>query len=143
TLRTSSRLGSCSYVCSTFLLDAISVPGCSVMRRVLLLCLGWLAATLVLYLGLLLLDVYWNLVSWHPRWDSVVLLVLFSLATATAGFALLARASYDRLTRSVSLILCGALLALGIYSCPAEALGTGLFGRDAASPVWYRGVRLL
>jgi hypothetical protein len=92
---------------------------------------------------LLLLDVYWNIVTWRPEWDGTATFLLVWIAAATAGCYWMARASRDRLTRVVSLLICMALLALGIYVSRAEPLSFGMFGRESCSPLWYRAGRLL
>jgi hypothetical protein len=113
------------------------------MSRALLLSAGWLGAVTSLWLCLLVLDIYLDLVSWHPRWDETVALILGCTLTALFGIGFLARTTRERPVRIMSLMLCVFLVGLGIYAFPSEPLSTELFGRVEASPGWYRGTRVL
>ena len=113
------------------------------MKRTVFLIAGWVLLAVALYLPLLLLDVYWNIVTWRPEWDGTALFLLVWIGAAAAGCYWMARASRDRLTRVVSLLICMALLALGVYVCRAEPMSFGMFGRETSSPWWYRAGRLL
>jgi hypothetical protein len=113
------------------------------MKRALFFTLGWFMASLALYVSLLLLDVYWNLVSWHPRLDWTVLTLMAWTFAATLSLGLLARFTRDKASQVISVSICVLLLSLGAYAFPPEPLSAGLFGRVASSPLWYRGGRLL
>lgn len=112
------------------------------MTRRILLSIGWIATGIGLYVTLVGLEFYWNLYNWEPRsdWRAGVLVLAALVLVAVMG--LLARASSDKFSRGVSLFICLALLALGIYVVPAEPSTTGLFAREVSSPVWHRGGRL-
>lgn len=43
----------------------------------LLRSLAWLLAAFLLYGAVLLLDLYWNVLNWRPRWDGVAAALLF------------------------------------------------------------------
>jgi hypothetical protein len=111
--------------------------------RSLLLSVGWLTAGAAQYGSLLLLDVYWNLVRWHPAWDAAAWALIAGNLAAEVSIAALARVSRDRVSRVVSVILCSFLLGLGAWACAPEPLRTGLFERESPSPLWYRGGRLV
>jgi len=112
------------------------------MRR-LALVVGWLAAGAAFYLLFLLLDFYWNIVDWKPRWDGSAWLLFLGILAALAGIRSLARASRDRLTIGLSCIVCLALALAALYAFPPEPLVTGLFARQSSSPLWYRGLRVV
>ena len=113
------------------------------MRRVMMLMVGWIMAILALYLGLLGLELDWNLFDWLPRFDLRAAALLMVLLAALAGTWWLARLSSDRVTRLVSLLACLGLLTLGLYVLPEEPKTPGLFSRQSPSPLWYRGGRFI
>ena len=112
------------------------------MIRGILLLLGWLAAAFALWVLLVVLEIYWNLYDWQPKVDFIALGLGFGIFSAIACVWLLARASRQVAARGASLVMCLALLVLGVYVLPPEPLSTGLFAREQASPLWYRGGRL-
>jgi hypothetical protein len=90
-----------------------------------------------------LLEVHWNLVNWKPLLDWISLLLMLMLAGILLGFIRLFQAESRRLMRGFSLLICVALLGLGIYLLPQEPLTEGLFARNTPSPAGYRIGRLL
>jgi hypothetical protein len=98
-------------------------------------------AIVALYFALLLVEVDWNLGNWRPRLDSAALALAATITTVMGLIWVLAGATRDHISQAFSLVICLILVALGIYVLPPEPLTTGLFGRDAASPFWYRGSR--
>jgi amino acid permease len=58
------------------------------------------------------------------------------------GVSFLSRCSKDRLTKSIALSLCLALVGMAVYVIPAEPLKPGFLGREFSSPLWYRLGRL-
>ena len=112
------------------------------MIRGILLLLGWVGAAFALWVLLVVLEIYWNLYDWQPKADSIALGLGFGIFSAVAGMWLLARARRQVAARGASLVMCLALLVLGVYVLPPEPLNTGLFAREQASPLWYRGGRL-
>jgi hypothetical protein len=113
------------------------------MKRVLGLTSAWVLLASTLYLPLLLLDVYWNIVTWRPTWDWCAALLIVCIAATSVGFYSLCRMSRDRTTRAISLPICLGLIGMGLYAYPAEPASAGMFGRVASSPWWYRAGRLL
>jgi hypothetical protein len=111
------------------------------MTRAFLLSASWFLAATALWLALLLLDIYWNLISWHLKWDGTVLILMAWMLAALAAIGLLTRWARDQISRTVSLASCLTLLCVGLHACPAEPLSAELFGRVASSPGWYRGLR--
>jgi peptidoglycan/LPS O-acetylase OafA/YrhL len=110
------------------------------LKRVLLI-LAWFLATVGLYAGLVALELDWNFPDWQPRWDVPSCAILFWLAGMLGAIWFLSRAGRERLTLTLSLLPCLALLILAVYLLPPEPLKPGLLGRDFHSPLWYRGGR--
>ena len=113
------------------------------MKRTILLSLGWLLAAAGLYAALVMLELYWNLYDWQPKVDFNAAGLIFGVVVVLGAIRLLARASRDRFSRSVSLVICLTLLAVAVYVVPAEAITAGLFAREAPSPFWYRAARFV
>ncbi len=113
------------------------------IKRQLWIGLGWVFSGLALYLGCLVLDLYWNLAEWKPRWDWTAFLLFAWIAASLLTYRLLTRSLGGTLSITISLIVSVALASLGIYAAKAELLSEGLFGREASSPLWYRGGRLV
>ena len=113
------------------------------MRRAIVLIVGWTVAFLSLYLGLVALELYWNLFDWLPRLDLRSLGLVIILLAALAATWWLARLSMDCGSRIFSLVGCLALIALGVYVLPPEPQPHGLFSGRSHSPLWYRGGRLV
>ncbi len=109
------------------------------VKRDLLSSIGWVLAAGGLYLSLLLLDVYWNLVRWYPRMDWIALALLGWVLGAMVVIAWLVRVTQELLSRAISLALCVFLLSLGAYACQPEPMAAGLFEWESSSPSWYRG----
>jgi hypothetical protein len=111
------------------------------VKRALLI-LGWLGCALSLYLGLVALDFYWNVPDWQPRFDGIVMGIFAPITLSILGVAFLSRCSKDRLTKSIAVLLCLALVGLAVYVIPPEPLKPGFLGRESSSPLWYRLGRL-
>ena len=105
------------------------------------LTLAWLLSLASLYGALVGLELYWNFFDWRPKTDAPAAALGFWILAMLAAVWLLSQANRSRLTQSVSLLLCLALLALAIYVFPPELRTPGFLGRDSASPLWYRGGR--
>lgn len=103
--------------------------------------LGWLIAAFFLWALLVLLEVYWNLYDWRPKFDSRALEMALGVCLILAAIFLLARARRQLAARAVSLVVCLALLALAIYVLPPEPPISGSYARQRSSPAWYRVVR--
>jgi uncharacterized membrane protein len=113
------------------------------MKRAILLTLGWLLATAGLYVALVMLELYWNLYEWEPRLDLRALGLFCGMVAVLATIRVLARAEGNRFSQGVSLAICLALLALGVYVFPAEPITHGMFAREMPSPLWYRAGRFV
>jgi hypothetical protein len=113
------------------------------MKRSALLSAGWVMAAAALYAGMLLLEVKWNLFNWRLQWDGQASLLVAWALGGLSVIWLLAGITRDRVSRSIALVTCLVLAAIAIYVLPPERPATGLFGRDAPSPLWYRGGRFL
>jgi hypothetical protein len=92
---------------------------------------------------MLLLDLYWNVLNWRPHADPLAMALLFCSALALGVMVWLARRPEDRTSKYVWLVLSLLLLTVGLYALPAEPVGTGVVGREEASPEWYRAGRVL
>jgi hypothetical protein len=113
------------------------------MKRTLLLSFGWLAAGTGLYAASLLLDVYWNLFNWKPRWDWPTYVLIGAALASLIGLGRLARTQRDRPTQAIALTVCLGLVIVACVALAAEPLSEGLLGRESASPWWYRAGRLV
>ena len=113
------------------------------MKRAILLTLCWLLAAAGLYVALVMLELYWNLYDWQPELDLRALGLFCGMVAVLAAIRILARADGNRFSRGVSLVICLALLALGIYVFPAEPITHGMFARETPSPLWYRAGRFV
>jgi hypothetical protein len=111
--------------------------------RTIILIIGWLMAALALYLALTVLELWWNLNDWQPKFDARALALIVGACLALLMIGCLARANAHQIGQGVSLATCLALLALGVYVFPQEPLTQGLFARGQSSPLWYRGGRLV
>lgn len=103
--------------------------------------LAWSTAITAVYLSCLLLDVYWNLLNWKPRWDWPTPVLFACLATALLAIWFLARARQRGTIRVLSFLGCLGLVVAATVALPVEPQTTGLLGRDVPSPLWYRGAR--
>jgi signal transduction histidine kinase len=110
------------------------------VKRALLI-LAWLGFGVGLYAGLVGLELYWNLFDWRPRLDANAAALMLVILALVAASWFLARGTADSLTRTVAIVVCLALFALGLYVLPPEAIKAGLFARTTPSPWWYRVVR--
>ena len=113
------------------------------MKRAILLTLGWLLAAAGLYVALVMLELYWNLYDWQPRLDLRALGLFCGMISVLVAIRFLARAGGNRFSQGVSLVICLALLALGVYVFPAEPITHGMFARESPSPLWYRAARFV
>jgi hypothetical protein len=113
------------------------------MKRAVLRMIAWLAAAGWLYLALLLLDVFWNIATWQPRWDGPAFGLLGSVLVGLLAIWKLTRSDSGRVERVVTFVICLGFFGLGIYVFPAEPLSQGLFARETSSPLWYRTLRLI
>ncbi len=108
------------------------------MKRALLLSLGWLFTAITLYVLLALLEVYWNLLDWSPRWDYLSLALLSVALLLQVVPWLLARATREKWPRRIAGTICLGLCAIGLFCAWPEHLTEGLLGRQTVSPDWYR-----
>ena len=104
------------------------------MKRAILLTFGWLTSGLGLYFMLVILELYWNVYDWQPRWDSQAAGLIAGVFLFLVAMRFLARATRDRASRGVSLVLCLGMLALAFYVLWPEPITQGLFARERASP---------
>ena len=120
-----------------------------------MLILGWITASLALCFALLLTDCLWNMFDWNPQWDARGALYGFGVLTMLVAIWFLARATRDKVSLTVSFIVCLMLVGLALYAFDPEpttaadmpAKGSDLLGpffvRHASSPLWYREARLV
>ena len=109
------------------------------MKHSILLCIGWLAIGVAVVAAMVCFEMHWNFFDFHPKWDAEALEYGVLVLLALAGSWFLARASRDRGSQVLSLIVCIALLAFGVLVCRPEPVTQGFLGRDTPSPLWFRG----
>ena len=113
------------------------------MKRAIILIIGWLAAVGALLYALLRLDLHWNFFDWSPRWDLEAVAELLGVLVAVGAIWFLGKASRDKASRFVSVLVCVLVAALAFVWYPAEAKSGGFLGRTQPSPFWFRGGRAL
>jgi hypothetical protein len=113
------------------------------MKRVIILSVGWLAATVALLYAMLRLSLQWNFFDWSPKWDSETIAEAIGVAAVLAAIWFLGKASRDKISRVVSVLACLSLVGLAMVWFPAEPTTQGFLGRSQPSPMWFRGGRVL
>lgn len=105
--------------------------------------LGWLVAVLALYAALTSIEIYWNLLDWHPRFDLPSFGILGTIAALEVGIWFLASSTRGKFVRTGSAVLVIGLLGIGVYVICPEPVTQGWLARSTSSPWWYRAGRLL
>lgn len=106
--------------------------------------LGWLVCSAGLYTHMAFLELYWNFINWTPMYDLPSLFAAGGMVGGLVGLFFLSRVPSARWLRVFSLLICLALLAIGIALAFPEPVQTeGLLARVAPSPAWFRLLRLL
>ena len=113
------------------------------MKKSIMLIVSWTVAAGALFYTVLLLSFHWNFFNWSPKWDLETVAELLIALTICAAIWFLARASRDKASRIVSILVCLLLAGFALALCPAEATSAGWLGRTQPSPVWFRAGRLL
>jgi amino acid permease len=113
------------------------------MNRAIMLSVGWLAATGALLYAVLRISLQWNFFDWSPKWDFKTIAEAIGVAAVLAAIWFLGKASRDKISRSVAILACLALVCLAIAWFPAEPTTQGFLGRSQPSPLWFRGGRVL
>ncbi len=144
-----------------------------IMIRSILLIIGWLAASFTLTYGVAGWDCNWNLFHFSPRWNLGVMVELSGVLVALVAMWFLAKASRDKTSRGVSLLICVFLAAGSVLFFPSEKISvpqpvpalspqmtsdqamhyimkiridraiSSIFSRSVPSPLWFRGGRTL
>jgi hypothetical protein len=110
------------------------------MKRSILLSIVWVAVGSALLFESVLFDVDWNLFTWKPELDFVVLACALTIPATLTGIWFLARATRDQVTRVISLIVCMFLAGFAItVILPFEPASGGFLGRTTVCPLWFRG----
>lgn len=122
--------------------------GALLAARATLLILGWVAMSFVLLDTVFSVNWHWNFFNFSPKWDRAAATAVLLILAAEAGLWFLARASRDRVSRVVSLLVSLWLAGYAIYHVlPPEPVKAGhaknwieaMIGRQTPSPLWYRG----
>ena len=109
-------------------------------KRMLIIIVGWLAATAALSYVMLGLELYWNFFSWSPKWDVKALLYWIGILTILVCVWFLAKSTRGRVCQVISGLACITLFGFAVVGVlPAEPLSGGLLGRTMPSPLWFRG----
>jgi hypothetical protein len=110
------------------------------ITRMMMIIVGWLAASYALFNVLVWLDFHWNFFNWSPKWDVKAALDGIGILAILVCFWFLAKATRDRVSQIVSVLVCLTLVGFAfVYVLPAEPLTGGFLGRTMPSPLWYRG----
>jgi hypothetical protein len=111
------------------------------MKRTIMLVIGWLAACFILFAALMQIDFILNLFSWRPyKWDWRIPISGVGVLASITAIWFLAKATRDRVSRVVSLLVCLVLVWIAIHFLPAEPIDhSGYLGRSEPSPLWFRG----
>lgn len=136
--------------------------------RAILLAIGWLVAGCMLTYGIAGWDLDWNLFHFSPRWKMGVVVELLGILVALFAMWFLARASRDKMSRVLSMLVCvylgwfsiQALQPEKIKSIPIPVVDSkttdgqavaaymkyrieSALSRSQPSPFWYRGSQML
>jgi hypothetical protein len=111
------------------------------MKRAIMLIIGWLAAGVTLLYGMFRFELNWNFFYFHPKWDLETIADVLIILVAETGIWLLAKASRDRASRVVSLLVCVFLAGLAVAFYYYDGLPRkGIFGGPVEPPpFWFRG----
>jgi hypothetical protein len=111
--------------------------------RVILLGIGWLAAGCTLSYSVVMWDIGWNFFSFHQEWDMGTIVAMLGILVALTAIWLLAKASRDKASRAVSLLVCVLLAGLAVLGLHQDENAKGIFGGHYDIPLWYWGGRTL
>ena len=132
--------------------------------RAVLLIIGWLAAGYGLFFCVFWLDWDWNFFNFSPRWSVRLIREMAGILAALTAIWFLAKASRDKASRAVSLLVCLLLAGQAVAWSTAEPLSDsqpverreiaqatnseqamvlimnrrieGIFSRKEPSPIW-------
>jgi hypothetical protein len=113
------------------------------MIRAILLVIGWLAAGCALFYSILGWDFNWNFLTFSPEWNLRLIWEMSGILAADAAIWFLAKATRDKGSRAVSLLVCVLLVGTAAVWLQADERATGIFGGPREVPPWYRGGRTL
>lgn len=99
------------------------VEGKRKMVRVLALIAGWMAAGWLLSLCIVFLDMDWNFFNFSPKWSWSVVAEMLGIVLTLTALWFLARASRDKASRIVSLIICVLVMYDVVNTFTAESIG--------------------
>ena len=109
-------------------------------KQMMLIIVGWLAATAALFDVMLELELYWNFFNWSPKWDVKALLYGIGILAILVCVWFLAKATRGRVCHVISALVCLILVGYAVVGVlPAEPLSGGWLGRTMPSPLWFRG----
>lgn len=132
--------------------------GKRILRSIMLI-FGWLAASYVLAACMFSLDFNWNFFKFSPRWNREGIIEILGMFAAVVALWFLAKASRDKVSRAVSLLVSVLMAGCVIETFPAEKLAEPItldpnadamhelmramisraLDRHVPSPLWYRG----
>jgi len=137
--------------------------------RAIMLGIGWLAAGNILLYGVVGWDFDWNFFNFSPKWNRGFIYDMLGILVSLAAIWFLAKASRDKTSRAVSLLVCVLLAAGAVSGLPSEKIPTAereqalvskigpqsttgqviggiveiqivrAFSRSEPSPLWFRG----
>jgi hypothetical protein len=144
------------------------VKASRVMIRAILLVMGWLAAGYVLFYSFFCLDWDWNFFNFSPKLNRQFVEVMSSVLVALVAMWFLVRASRDKTSRVLSMLVCGCLAWFSIQTLQPEKIKyvpvpafsskmtdqqaiaalikyriSSALSRSKPSPFWFRGGQTL
>jgi hypothetical protein len=111
--------------------------------RAILLIIGWLAASCTLLYSLFRWEFNWNFFTFSPKWNLELIAEMLGVLVADVAIWFLAKASRDKASRAVSLLVCVLLAGLAVAVLHEDEHARGMFGGPRTIPLWYRGGRTL
>jgi hypothetical protein len=113
-----------------------------IMRAVLLI-IGWLAAGYTLFYSVAMWEFDWNFWHFSPKLNLELVEAMLGILVADAAIWFLAKASSDKASRVVSLLVCVFLAGSAVWGLHHDEGATGFLSGHYEIPLWYRGGRTL
>ena len=109
-------------------------------KKTLIFCILWLLLATVIFYVALIINLSFNLFSWHFHMDSFVYMVIFIIILIAVCYKL-AKHTKGRVEIWFSFLIAIALMIFGIFVLVdfySESVSSGFFARHTLSPHWFR-----